>query len=35
MSAIVHKEFDRNLKPRQRNWAFPESRSASVRPIIR
>jgi len=22
MSAIVHREFDRNLKPRERNWGF-------------
>jgi len=24
MSAIVHTEFDRNLKPRDRHWAFPK-----------
>lgn len=23
MSAIVHTEFDRNLKPRDRHWGFP------------
>jgi hypothetical protein len=23
MSAVVHREFDRNLEPRERNWGFP------------
>jgi len=37
MSAIVHAEFDRNLKPRDRHWGFPRlalRRRAADHPMI-